>query len=1139
MSTPFADLQDSLLLWASQTELDIAGRLSGGEWFTDTALTADELESIDRFYGAFLARQISAGAQLPDLLEITPALAVATLISHASATADREAFFADHLVGLGLEAREEWAEHLRAQVPALLTKVGLTVLEADPADLLAVHAGLPWAEVGTLLELLDRSGEEDVAALLREDSWAWPEMEDETLDVTASVAGIAPERFAAILEGVNELRAFALEHPSSWPDRRMPDFLPPLIAEPVIAELRERPVGMLDRASAVGVATRELRPRLIFDARRAKVCLRLPQQRVLDELGEVSWRVNVEGTTRIFRTGRPWGEPTWSEPLDITVERQIREATVQDVSNGISWTTPVVDAEDPVLIFATNGQNLTPVSTLHHREAWVLTPADATIADVAGGGDLPVLQEVAVEGWTSWTARLLDLSQAASVQVTRDGRASRLRSVDPRQRVRFLHPSEPLEDVWSLAGLPVHPGELIADFPPTPSGRDEIWQLSISSYGRPGTAGEEIAPPEPLEVPAEGGQFAIFDPEVYDSPWVGEYLVRVRGPRGESFRHRYTIVEGMVARTIIDNDRSVRIPAVSGLSEAQLYINHGDKPFAVDPRRVTVDPHSAGADFAIETEEGDRLPLRFTPPRMAFELPVREGTMWRTTRLICTPRDLDPAGELRVRVGGEMGRPQVRILNNHGTPVRTVTLKQTDPLTYSAPFRALSMSAATLPSGRVELEWVDSRADERTSVTLAELSTPHCSGVTVQDGALVFEGLASRSLAAWVWPLTAPWAPAVTLTEVGKSTPLPEQLVDAGPLAVVLHSVDPFTTLRAPQYPGEGALTVEQPGYYTAQDNGLESLSAFLAGEREEAPTDPEIMPILWELLAETDDPRSRAAVSATFASAPGAAITALADSLVPAGLQPGRVIASGLATVAAGAVPLTRDTAHRAAWLGALELLAEIAETDESDRATQRELRSRLAEVAGRGILNTLDTGHDSSLDSACIDQSTVLIAKMDAAQQEALLAHFFSSAELVPGALSDDNARLLAVFETFRRREELIDLLTSEDLIKPAVSLLRGLRGANRALYSNARVRFDKLDGVNTDERENAWALAPVVSLVFALAARMHAHGLMGKSKTLEAASRGWSRMADIVPDLVSGDLISAEAMVLATLRESGADS
>lgn len=1136
MSTPFADLQDSLLLWASQTELDIAGRLAGRDWFTDAGITADELESIDRFYGTFLARQLSAGASFPELLEITPALAVATLVSHASVTTERGAFLDNHFTGLGLEARADWVEHLRTQVPALLERLGLTVLEAEPVDLLAVHAGLPWAEVGTLLEVLDRTEGGDIAPLLADDSWAWEDVEDETLELTTLIADLAPERFATLLAGINELRDFTLEHPTSWPDRKLPDSLPPLVAEPVIAELRERPVGTFYRASAVGVATRELRPRLIFDARRARVCLRLPQQRVRDELGEVSWRVNIEGTTRIFRTGRPWGEPTWSEALDITVERQIREATVQDVSNGITWTTPVVATDDPVLIFADNGQNLTEVSTIHHREAWVLTPADATLADVATGRELPVLDEVAVNGWNSWIARRLDLSEAASLQVTRGTSSSRLRSVDPRQRVRFLHPVEALADVRSLSDLPVYPGELIADFPPTPSGRDEIWQLSISAYARPGTAGEEIAPAEPLEVPAEGGQFAIFDSEVYDAPWVGEYLVRLRGPRGESFRHRYTIVEGMETHTAIDNDRSVRVPAVSGLSDAQLHIHHGEKPFIVDPRRVIVDAHSAGANFAIETEEGDRLPLRFTPPRMAFELPVREGTMWRTTRLICTPRDLDATGELRVRVGGEMGRPQVRVLNNHGTPVRTVPLKQTDALTYSAPFKALATSALTLPSGRVELEWVDASADERISVTLAELSTPHCTGVTVADGALVFEDLASRSLDAWVWPLTAPWAPAVTLSDVSASTPLPESLLDAGSLAVVLHSVDPFTTLRAPQYPGDAALTAEQPGHYNAQDDGLQSLSAFLAGELEEAPTDPEIMPILWELLAEADDPRSRAAVSATFASAPGAAIAALADSLVPAHQQPGRVIASGLATVALDpdATPATGETGHRAAWLGALELLAEVVTVDSSDRVARRELRNRLAEIAGRGILNILDTGHDSTLDSACIDQSTVMIAKMDAAQQEALLAHFFSSAELVPGALSDDNARLLAVFETFRRREELIDLLTSEDLIKPAVSLLRGLRGANRALYSNARVRFDKLDGVNTDERDNAWALAPVVSLVFALAARMHAHGLMGKSKTLEAASRGWSRMADIVPDLVSGDLVSAEAMVLATLQE-----
>lgn len=1171
-ATPFADLNDSLLLWASQTELAVSQRLSGHDWFPESGYNSDELEAIDRFFGTFLARQVAAGARLPELLDITPALAVATLVSRAARVLDPEELFTEYLVGLGLEARSEWIDHLRTATAGLLARAELLAPATTTAgDLLAIHAGVTSSEVGTLLELLDRlpadTTGESATTLIADGSWRshWPESEgdEETdpvyLSTTETVAGAAPAQLARVIDALQALRAFALAHPNSWLDRdrsSLTPALPGMIEEAAVAELRERPVGTVGRAGAVGVTPRELRPRLIFTPELGKVSLRLPEQRVQDELGEVAWRVSLEGTTRLFRTGRPWGEPTWSEALDVTVGHQVREATVQDMSNGITWTTPVVDAEDPVLIFADNGQDLTGMATIHHPRVWVLAPTDSRLLDVVTGEETPVLDSTVVAGWTSWTARRLDLSNAASLQVTRPGQdqpvTHRLRCVDPRQRVRFRHPEAPLRDVRTLAGLPVHPVSLEAEFPPTISGRDEIWQLSIAAYSRPGTAGEEVAPPEPLEVPAEGGVFAIFDPDSYDSPWVGEYLIRLRGPRNESFRHRYSIVEGISTRTVIDDEaRSVRIPVGAGLSEASLVVASGEKPFSVDPRRITVDAESAGENFAVITEEGDRLPLRFTPPRLSYSLPVKDHRpMWRTTRLVCAPRDLDADGALRVRVGGEMGDPRVRVVNHHGAPVGSLRLSAVDARTYSAPIRQLVSSVGTLPSGRIELEWNDVRANRRTAVTLAELSrTPHATAARIEDGTLLLDDLApERALSAWVWPLTAPWATATTLSELTARTPLPETLIDAGPLAVLLYSADPFTTLRAPQSPGTSALIAGQPGHLKDESPGLSDLSAFLAGEAEEAPADPVVMPVLWDLLADWADDdaselaaRRRAAVTGAFAAAPGAALAALAASLVPADKQPGRVIASGLATViitpeenAAQSGDEGAEAEHRAAWIGALELLGELpaaaatAESGEPERL--RQLRGRLKELAGRGILTTLATGRDTTLDTACIDQSTVLIARMDAAQQKALLASFLATAELVPGAVLDDNARLLAVMETFERRAELADLLTSEGLIKPAVSLLRGLRSANRQLYSSARIRFDKLDTVNTEDRDNAWALAPVVSLVFALAARMHAHGLMGKSRTLEAASAGWSRLADIVPDLVTGDLVSAEAMVLA---------
>lgn len=1193
VTTPFADMTDSLLGWASQTELKLSQQLAEHPYFPDTGFNTDELERLDRLFGTFLGRQVSAGADLGELLTITPAMTVTSLISRASRMLDRDAFFTEYLVGLGLSGREDWAAAVDERLPELLAKTGLELpAGGDSVTVLACHAGITGSEIAGLLGLLDQVAAEttgeQVVGMLRDDSYLahLPVEEDEEgepiqpdgLPVTAAVAALAPARLAGLLDAVQALRAFSTTHPTSWLDRDrggLAPALPKLVAEAVEAELRERPVGTPDRDYAVGVAPRELRPRLILDPERAKICLRLPEQRVADTAegtpGEVSWRVSLEGTTKIFRTGRPWGEPTYAEALDITVEHQVREATVLDTTNGITWVVPLVDTDDPVLIFAANGQNLSDKVSLHHSEIYVVTPEDAQLVDVVTGEEIPVLDSFEIQGWNSWLCRRLDTSQVASLQVIRPGQSPsamhQLRSLDPRQRVRFRHPAPALASIRSTAGLDVYPESLIAEFPPTLSGTDEIWYLSISAYAGIGTAGEEVAAPEPLAVPADGGIFHIFDPESYDEPWVGEYLIRLRGPRDESFRHRYAIVEGMYAQTDLAGlCHSVRIPALGGLSEAQLSVGRGEKTFEVSPRTISVAPDAAGANFAVITEEGDQLPLRFTPPRLAFEVPVLSyPPMWRTTRLELGPRQIDADGTLRIRGTGHMDTPRVSIINHHGSPLRSIKLTSPDGgITWTAPMTQIAASTAVLPSGRLQFEWTCLLSDKRVTVNLAEINaTPHAAAASIADGHLVLEDLArDRKLGAWVWPETAPWVPASQMAITGTSSPLADTLVDAGPLLIQLYTLDPFTNLRAPLKPGVGAVRAEQPGHFSDQPGPLAELSAFLAGETEQPPTDPQVLPILWDHVAswstadfgEGEGLINRANIQAVLEAHPHEALAALSASLVPADLQPGRVIASGLVNVpftvaadaelTAGAGDSAAD-AHRAAWIGTLELLGELPalydqlETGDVDdtttdqkaaKAAVRDQLRRLEKVAGKTLVDTLATGRDSTLDTACIDQSTVMIAKMEASQQETLLKMFFANADIVPGPMMADSPRLLAVFETFQKRHQLVELLTSEGLIKPAVSLLRALRSSDRSLYSSARIRFDKLDGVNTEDRDNAWALAPVVSLVFALSARMHAHGLMGKSRTLDKAARGWAQLADVVPDLVTGDLISAEAMVLA---------
>ncbi|WKD59049.1 hypothetical protein [Corynebacterium caspium] len=1151
-ATPFKDMTDSLLGWASSAELQLGEALAANPYFPRAGFSLDQLERYDRFFGIFLSRQLIAGSDITELLKVTPALVTTTMISRAARMVDEDSFFAEYLAGLGVDATPEWVAAVEENAASILKNAGVEYPDAakTPIEVLVYQAGITAAEIPAILELLDSLDTDGQTAA----DTALAAITADIAPFTAAAKEFAPERTTELLAGVQVLRAFSVTHPTSWIDRTnqraaLHPQLPILIAEPLVAELRERPVGTSERSTAVGVGTRELRPRAVLDTNRGRVCIRLPEQRVATALGaaaqeaDVSWRVSIGGTTRIFRTNRPWGEPTYAEALDVAVSHQVRDVTVADTTNAISWVVPLVDVDDPVLIFTADGLNISDKASLHYSTLYIFSPADARLVDVVGSQDVPVIEELTIQGWDSWICRKVDVSTCASLQAIRPGQAptpgDSLRAIDPRQRVRFSAGDEGIPSVFTHTGRAVHASSLIVEFPPTISGGDEEWHLSISAYARAGERAEEIAEPEALEVPAAGGAFLVFDPEAYDSPWVGEYMVRVRGPRNESFRYRYAIVEGMQVETTIEGQStSVRIPMGGGLSPAVARIYQGDKPFEASPRKVVVPADAAAAEFIISTEEGDQLPLRFVPPALKFELALHSYLpMWRTSRLFVGSRNFDATGSLRIRANGELGRPRVSVRNQHGSPVRTVALTAEDAVTYAAPLAEIAQTAAVMPEGRLDFEWTDLASGNRVSVALALISSrPHATEAVITDGNIVFTDLSEgRNLGAWIWPVTAPWIQPRTIESIGSGTvALPESLIDAGPLLVQLHSADPFSVLRAPQDPGAEVIRIEQAGYFKDQPEKLAQLSAFFAEETEQPPVSTDVLPIIWDHFGAS--PRQREVAQSIFQDNPTAALAALSSSLVPAHLQPGLMIATGLVNYVFGQTTDTELIDFKettSPWITTMALLGEVSaglSAGAEDKKSVQTVLKKLKEIAGQRLVDTLLTGRDTTLDSAVIDSSTVRIAHMDAAQQKQLMNMFFASAEIVPGPIMDDSARLLAVFETFQQREGLSAIVASEGLIKPAVSLLRALRSSHRSLYAAARIRFDKLDGVNTEDRANAWVLAPVVSMIFALSARLHAHGMMGKSSTLDAAAAGWSQLADLVPDLVTGDLISADAMVLA---------
>ncbi|MGO1949642.1 MAG: hypothetical protein ACTH1D_08405 [Mycobacteriaceae bacterium] len=1157
-NSPIADLSDNLLAWASSTELDLAGRLGelpgdSGDMpavFVDLDTSGDELDRITTYYGTFLARQISAGADEDSLLRMCPALTATTLLFRAARLNVVGELESEFWTGLGLEPTGERVALVDYR--EILTRAGLDPMDAAAAGSdgdkgrLFAHVGIATDWVPELIELIDsrRLDGEAVADQAGEARAVVDILAEESLQAGPLCAAL-PELAVRLITPVVEVVRLAGENPDRWrstlADAGDSARVAPLVLEDVVEELRERPAGTTARRHRVGVGTREDLPRLALDRVRHRIVLRLPEQ-PLDSDGdagpsrtEVRWHVDVEGRPAGFRTrlSEAPGRPV-TNILDVPVRRPVREIGVRDLSHSESWVLPVVDESDPVLVFTRRGKDLTDRVSLHHSRVLVVCPSESTAVDPVRETELPVLGAWQVKAWDGWVIRELDLTGAVSLHIDRPGvqrpAMSSVRCVDARQRVRFREPEDVLPAVRTLGGLPVHSSSLRAVFPPTVSGAPEIWFLSVSSWAGPDETGEEVTEEEPLEVPAEGGMFDVFDPEAYDTPWVGEYLVRLRGPRNESFRHEFAIVEGLD----VEAPATPRLGLASGLTPVTVTLHRGDKPLYI-PRTVDIGAEEKTVQVIAETEAGDALPLVVEPPRLRFQLPlIGEDPLWRTERVTVAAVTIDPATRFRIRPGIPVESPRLVIRDHHGAPVRTLRLATVDQVTWSVALTSVTASLPQLTVGSCELEFVsDGRSH---SVRLASMRPREDRTLALLpgegDGATRLRSEPAVDAPAWVWPLTAPWLSARVVGFSGGVAELPAELVDAGALSVQPFNPDRFSRLHAPASPGPEAMRVESPGHARPDDGGpWTQLAAFLAGDTDELPEETDVLTALWDVLAgwltggATED--AGAAMHAALARHPREALRAMSRSLVTSSDRPAQFILSGL--VHAPLRSTEPDRRPGVAWIAALETLGELAATDDEDTTARREIGRRLSSVGGAPLSQTVETGRDATLETSCIDATTVQIAHLAPEQQEALLETFFSGSQVVPGALSEENTRLIAVFETFRHREELGQVLADPGLLRVALALLRRIRQTNRQLYTSARVRFDKLDNVDTDNPDNRWALTPVISMILALAARMHAHGRLGSTGQLVSAYPGWAGIARIVPDLVTGDLVAADAMVL----------
>ena len=211
-----ADSADPLLGWASTTELELSRQLSDLDFAVEVNLSGDELERLDRFWGRFVTRQISAGAELSAVLEACPAIVATTLVGRAGRIADLSNFDSEYWAGLGVprDLAEQFYGCFVGHVAEILSRAGL-----DPMDIAAsgsdgelgrllVHATIPAGWIPSLIALIDEDPDNVTGASLTEHF-----VETSPTRQLGPLCTVAPERATRLFDDIIEFYRWAAQHP--------------------------------------------------------------------------------------------------------------------------------------------------------------------------------------------------------------------------------------------------------------------------------------------------------------------------------------------------------------------------------------------------------------------------------------------------------------------------------------------------------------------------------------------------------------------------------------------------------------------------------------------------------------------------------------------------------------------------------------------------------------------------------------------------------------------------------------------------------------------------------------------------------------------------------------------------------------
>jgi hypothetical protein len=839
---------------------------------------------------------------------------------------------------------------------------------------------------------------------------------------------------------------------------------------------------------ATGATGTTLRPRLVLDPFGQGLILRLPPVGDAPD-GKAIWVVTLGEDSHHVATESLWPGSTEPAPqTEVPISKPVRNAAVALAGREhLQLPMIVVDDLDPLLAFGDDCELIPAGLPLPSSPTWVLFPGDPDSL-IATGALRLITESPLPPAWSGFSLLQVDLSDVTALSV-----AGSTRTVRKFEAAR-IETSMPVRGIRTATGLPVLAEIPRVHIPQGMAGAD--WDVTLHDSAGTLVARRAVA----------GGDDPNILWENVARPVVGSYTLRVRGPWGRGASRSFTLVEGLSVafkpewRRFVPGGLQPCAASISAAAGAEL------------PRTKL---EFGQRDRAQQLRVGARNEFRslvVSPPHMRVACQTVAGSIGPSLRPLTLIREdvRDDPGELVLDVGAA-AEPTLHVIASKKV-IQTLTPRTGRVGIYRFDLAAVVDTVRDKPLIDLALS-----PDGELVIATIRPGRLFTSVQVIDDGLEFVDCVDVDGLTAHVYPTRAPWREPASLPVVDGRAPLPEWLINAGPLYVLARVEDPWVPVPIPEWPAVGGATfVAADGWIIDGEQDDVRTSMFLSGV---APLPSPVRDFgpLWTVRAllpslglETSFTDVANVIDAAIYSNPAKALGALTESKVPTNQFPLLMIQSGLAWAnladahGNAAPPWTVRGALPAALLCAADSLWS---EDEIDGAIS---------ICGDSVAGLLD-GNDPHAATGRMDETADLLDR-----EPGLREQIIKEAGLVPKGLLSSDARVIAAMELLsERRQPRLKWLTTEAHVK-----LRQADGLIRMIADPATQRA--FDARQHRTRDRGWRVLPTISMAYALAARHASRGHVEAAGWIVQQRRPWADLAAVAPQLVTIDLIIAELTV-----------